>query len=743
MRVRSRFALLLAAVAALSCDEPNRNAGPSAEFTQPLAGMLFAAGDTIDVELEGVDVSGGDPLPSYSWWVTLHHNTHVHPYHPVTSARTGSFAVSRGGHDDHNIFLRVYGRELHADGRADTSFVDLYPQLTTLELTSAPSGALLTVDGVPHQTPFKDTVIVGADIVIDAPEEQVLGSVVYAFGGWATTDSATRTIRMPQTAVVLGASYDSIASTNAAPSVAVTGPSAGTPLNAGSVATLEAAAADADGSVALVEFLVDGSVVGSDASAPYAFAWNVVGSGARSISARATDNAGATVTSNAVNVSVQPTGAPITTLTSPTDATLDLSGTVAMTADVTDDGPVTFVEFAVDGEVIAADSAAPFAAVIGATADYASGVHVIRARAQDADGNYSAWSSARVTFGGSVALGAGFTRTTVATGLGATPTAIAVAPDGRLFVTEQTGALRVIKDGALLAQPFVTLAVDAIGEHGLVGVVLDPDFATNGWVYVYYTTTENGAHNRVSRFTAAGDVALPGSETAILDLPPLGPAARHAGGAMRFGVDGFLYIAVGDDGVAMNAPALTTPFGKVLRIGKDGAVPPSNPFYGVASGVNRAIWSKGLRNPFTFDIDAVTGRIHINDVGQSTWEEVNLGRAGADYGWPGSEGQTTNPAYDTPLLTYRHQEPSPTLFSGFAAVGAAFYRPSVNAFGVGYVGDYFFADYVRSWIYRLDAEADWAAYAFAQLDDAITGLAVGNDGALYVLVATRVDRISR
>ena len=152
----------------------------------------------------------------------------------------------------------------------------------------------------------------------------------------------------------------------------------------------------------------------------------------------------------------------------------------------------------------------------------------------------------------------GFAETQVATGL-ASPTAMAFSPDGRLFVAEQGGRLRVIKDGALLATPFLTVSVNSAGERGLLGVAFDPGFAFNQYVYVYYTTAASPIHNRVSRFTASGDVALPGSEVVIMDLENLSAATNHNGGAIHFGPDGTLYVAVGDN--ANGANSQTTPFG--------------------------------------------------------------------------------------------------------------------------------------------------------------------------------------
>ena len=131
----------------------------------------------------------------------------------------------------------------------------------------------------------------------------------------------------------------------------------------------------------------------------------------------------------------------------------------------------------------------------------------------------------------------GFTDTVVAGGLN-TPTAMALAPDGRIFVCQQGGALRVIKNGVLLPTPFLTVTVDSSGERGLLGVAFDPNFVSNQLVYVYYTATTPTIHNRISRFTASGDVALAGSETIIMDLPNLSTATNHNGGAIHFGPDG-------------------------------------------------------------------------------------------------------------------------------------------------------------------------------------------------------------
>src|SRR5688572_3828434 len=226
----------------------------------------------------------------------------------------------------------------------------------------------------------------------------------------------------------------------------------------------------------------------------------------------------------------------------------------------------------------------------------------------------------------------GFTDTLIAGSLNR-PTAMAFAPDGRLFVCEQGGTLRVIKNNALLSTPFVSLTVSSTGERGLLGVAFDPDFSTNRFVYVYYTASTPTIHNRVSRFTASGDVALAGSETILLDLETLS-ATNHNGGAIHFGPDRKLYVGVGENAVGANAQSMNNRLGKMLRINADGSIPTDNPFFTTASGANRAIWALGLRNPFTFAFQPLSGALFINDVGQSSWEEINLGAAGASYGWP-------------------------------------------------------------------------------------------------------------
>src|SRR5216684_3651883 len=179
------------------------------------------------------------------------------------------------------------------------------------------------------------------------------------------------------------------------------------------------------------------------------------------------------------------------------------------------------------------------------------------------------WSSLFLLTAAAATLPAGFVETQIASGL-SSPTAMDFAPDGRLFVCLQGGNLRVVKNGALLPTPFLTLTVDSSGERGLLGVAFDPSFATNSFVYVYYTVPGSPAHNRVSRFTANGDVAAAGSEVVLLNLDNLSSATNHNGGAIHFGLDGKLYIAVGENAFGANSQSFTTRLGKMLRVNSDG-----------------------------------------------------------------------------------------------------------------------------------------------------------------------------
>ena len=439
---------------------------------------------------------------------------------------------------------------------------------------------------------------------------------------------------------------------------------------------------------------------------------------------------------------------PTATLTSPLPFADNLTGTLTLSVTASDNVGVAAVEYQVDGQGVANASSGPTYLASVSTGNYAAGQHVVRARARDAAGNVSAWSSATVRFGGSVAVAQGFTKNDAwLTGLTAA-TAMTQAPDGRWFIAEQGGTLRVHKNGFLLPTPFLSLSVDSTVERGLIGVALHPNFSVNGFVYVHYTTGTAPVHNRVSRFTAIpsnSDVASVGSEVPLIDLPNL-VAGNHNGGAIHFGTDGKLYVGVGDNAVGTNAQDPTSPLGKLLRLNEDGSLPTDNPFP-TRTGLAKFIWASGLRNPFTFAVQPGTGRIHINDVGEGTWEEINVGGAGANYGWPVTEGPTTAAGQTAPLFAYKHTATAPPgigpggFFTGTAIAGGAFY-PSTGPFPAGFHGNYFFGDFGSSTIGVIDLANGSAAYSFARVSGSPVDLQVGADGALYVLTRSAITRIS-
>jgi glucose/arabinose dehydrogenase len=225
-------------------------------------------------------------------------------------------------------------------------------------------------------------------------------------------------------------------------------------------------------------------------------------------------------------------------------------------------------------------------------------------------------------------------------------------------------------------------------------------------------------------------VAAPGSEVVLLELENLSSATNHNGGALHFGPDGTLFVAVGDNANGANAQSLGNRLGKILRLHPDGGIPTSNPFFTTATGANRAIWALGLRNPFTFTFQPGTGRMLVNDVGQNTWEEINDGISGSNYGWPDTEGPTSDPRFRGPIFWYGHGTGATT---GCAITGGAFYNPPTAQFPAEYVGDDFFADFCSGWIRKLDPAngntvADFASGVASPVD-----LHVGSDGALYYL----------
>ncbi len=321
----------------------------------------------------------------------------------------------------------------------------------------------------------------------------------------------------------------------------------------------------------------------------------------------------------------------------------------------------------------------------------------------------------------------GFEDARVVTGL-VQPTAMQFAPDGRLFVCQQEGDLRIIKNGVLLEAPFLTVDTDSRGERGLLGVAFDPNFDANGFVYIHYTARTPRVHNRVSRVRAIGDVAAPGEEV-ILDLTDLSSSANHNGGRIGFGPDGMLYVASGDNGDGDNAQRFTNLLGKILRISPDGTIPADNPFAAQTTGQNRAIWAIGLRNPYQFDFERETGRMFILDVGQGDWEEINLGVAGSNYGWPETEGPTDDARFRGPLFAYPHGEGDER---GCAITAGAFYNPANFQFPDEFRNTFLYADLCNGWIRRLSMDGTVSTLFATDLASPVD-FKIGPDGTLFTL----------
>ena len=312
-----------------------------------------------------------------------------------------------------------------------------------------------------------------------------------------------------------------------------------------------------------------------------------------------------------------------------------------------------------------------------------------------------------------------------------------------LLVATQPGQLRVYKNGTLLQTPALNISgrICSNSERGLLGVAVDPNFSANHYVYLYYTHNEfgvcptgqptnlNNPVNRVSRFVMTGDAVDPATEKVLINNIP-SPNGNHNSGDLGFGKDGYLYATVGDgncdykgdSGCAGSNDASRDRhilLGKVLRITRDGGIPSTNPYQGTTSarcnltgrtdpGKNcQETFAWGLRNPFrlAFDPNATGTRFFINDVGQNVWEEIDQGKAGADYAWNLCEGNHDNPdrtdsvdcassPYTPPVHEYGHSD------TGCASLTGGAFVPN-GAWPASYDGSYLFGDYVCNKIFKL------------------------------------------
>jgi glucose/arabinose dehydrogenase len=357
----------------------------------------------------------------------------------------------------------------------------------------------------------------------------------------------------------------------------------------------------------------------------------------------------------------------------------------------------------------------------------------------------------------------GFVVETVATNLNAA-TALAPAPDGRIFLADQTGKLLVWKSGRVLDPPALTLHVTDYWERGLIGLALDPDFPRAPYLYLLYVTDRPFVHHVLSRFTVDGDAVDPASEKILLegdDQAKLGGnvPAGHQGGALRFGNDSKLYVSLGEQTAGEPAQRLDTLQGKILRVHPDGSIPEDNPFVAQTSGKYRAIFARGVRNSFGLAVQprADGGRLFFTDVGGSAFEEVNELKPGANYGWPHAEGFSTNAGFTQPLHAY-----APLV--GQSIVGGVFFprsgvveewrseameywsdeskrlkpnTPSLHhstpPLPPKWRGKFLFADFMKHWIKALDPEAPTNVLTFAKGFNGPVATELAPDGSLLVL----------
>lgn len=322
------------------------------------------------------------------------------------------------------------------------------------------------------------------------------------------------------------------------------------------------------------------------------------------------------------------------------------------------------------------------------------------------------------------AIRPGFVEQVVADSLDS-PVSMALAPDGRVFVCEQAGRLRVIRDGRLLERPFVTVPTVAFQEEGLLGVAFDPAFARTLRVYVCYTALAPARHNVIAAYVASGDTAA-GEGTIVYEFDAHADH-QHVGGALRFGRDGMLYASSGESGDGTRSHSLASTAGKLLRLRPDGSIPRDNPFPRETRGRHGAIWARGFRNAFAFDIHPRSGRVFVNDVGGDRFEEVNEARRGGDHGWPVFEGPGHLAPFVDPVHAYGHDD-------GCAITGGAFYAPARASFPAEWRDGYFFAEYCANEIRWLSPGRAPRMVRFGRTRvPGPVDLRVAADGALWYL----------
>ncbi len=356
------------------------------------------------------------------------------------------------------------------------------------------------------------------------------------------------------------------------------------------------------------------------------------------------------------------------------------------------------------------------------------------------------------------------------------PSNLAFLPDGRILIADKHGVVRVYKNGALLPTPFIDISdrVNDYFDHGLIGIAVDPNFATNNYVYLLYTFENDinqysaGKTGRLARYTASGDTASVASEFVVLGHW-VGPSCEgfpmgydclpsdnlsHSVGTMQFASDGSMYVTSGDgasysvvDPLALRAQNLDSLGGKILHIDPaTGNGFAANPFYNGDVTANRSkVWDYGLRNPFRFALRPTTNVPYIGQVGWNTWEDIYVGKPGKNFGWPCYEGNFVQDGYSAyaqcqslysagtrtaPMLSYAH-------YGGSTAVAAGFFYTGSN-FPATYQNRFFYADYGHGWINTLQVDASDnlvpnSVQTFMTEPNATSpvGMKQGPDGYLY------------
>jgi glucose/arabinose dehydrogenase len=320
--------------------------------------------------------------------------------------------------------------------------------------------------------------------------------------------------------------------------------------------------------------------------------------------------------------------------------------------------------------------------------------------------------------------------------------------NGRLFILEQGGRIRILRQGVVLSAPFLDLTakVSTGSERGLLGLAFHPDYGTNGKFYVNYTDV-NGDTVVAEYFRSTANASIANTTGRIL-LRIDQPFPNHNGGMLAFGPDGYLYIGMGDGGSGGDpgnrAQRLDTLLGKILRIdvdnlaaGKQYAIPAGNPYAGATAGLDE-IWSRGLRNPWRFSFDSRTGDLWIGDVGQDRFEEIDRSTAASgggralNYGWRVLEGNSCfNPSSGCnrsgktpPIAVYSHS-------LGCSVTGGYVYRGLAYR---GLVGGYLFGDFCsgRIWALRAHGPASQSPVLMVDTNLSISSFGEGQDGTLYV-----------